>query len=65
MLSTVWAYDFSVASPSGHTLYYQIISGTTNVGLVNPGYNDYVSGEVVIPSTVTYDNTTYNVTELK
>ena len=69
VLQTVWAYDFSATSPSGHTLYYEIISGTTNVGVVRPGtdsiYNNYVSGSVVIPDTVAYNGTTYNVTELR
>ena len=59
MLQTAWAYDFSATSPSGHTLYYEIISGTTNVGVVRPGigyaYNNYVTGNVVIPDTVTYN----------
>ncbi len=67
VLPTVWAYDFSATSPSGHTLYYEIISGT-NVGVVRPGtgltYNNYVTGNVVIPATVVYNSTTYNVTEL-
>ena len=69
MVHTVWAYDFSATSPSGHTLYYEIISGTTNVGVVRPGttstYYNYVSGNVVIPATVTYNGTTYSVTELR
>ena len=69
MLQTAWAYDFSATSPSGHTLYYEIISGTTNVGVVRPGttstYYNYVSGNVVIPATVTYNGTTYSVTELR
>ena len=69
MLQTAWAYDFSATSPSGHTLYYEIISGTTNVGVVRPGtdstYDNYVTGNVVIPATVTYGGTTYNVTELR
>ena len=68
-ISQVWAYDFSAVSPSGHTLYYEIISGTTNVGVVRPGtsktYNNYVSGNVVIPATVSYNDTIYNVTELR
>ena len=68
-LSAVRAYDFSAVSPSGHTLYYEIISGTANVGVVRPGiesiYNNYVSGSVVIPATVAYNGTTYNVTELR
>ena len=69
VLPTAWAYDFSATSPSGHTLYYEIISGTTNVGVVRPGtdstYNNYVTGNVVIPATIVYNNTTYNVTELR
>ena len=68
-LHQVWAYDFSAVSSSGHTLYYEILSGTTNVGVVRPGtsstYNNYVSGNVVIPATVSYNGTTYNVTELR
>ncbi len=67
MVHTVWAYDFSATSPSGHTLYYEIISGT-NVGVVRPGegdsYNNYVTGNLIIPDSVTYNGTTYNVTEL-
>ena len=68
VLQTAWAYDFSATSPSGHTLYYEII-GTTNVGVVRPGNgstnDNYVTGNVVIPATVTYGGTTYNVTELR
>ena len=68
MVHTAWAYDFSATSPSGHTLYYEIISGTTNVGVVRPGtswtYNNYVTGNVVIPATVTYLGTTYSVTSI-
>ena len=68
-ITQAWAYDFSAVSPNGHTLYYKIISGTTNVGVVRPGsgdtYNNYVSGNVVIPATVSYNGTTYNVTELR
>ena len=68
MVHTAWAYDFSATSPSGHTLYYEIISGTTNVGVVRPGesdsYNNYVTGNLIIPGSVTYNGTTYNVTEL-
>ena len=65
VLQTAWAYDFSATSPSGHTLYYEIISGTTNVKVVRPGtssyYNNYVTGNVVIPATVTRGSSTYNV----
>ena len=67
VLPTVWAYDFSATSPSGHTLYYEIISGTTNVGVVRPedGSTYDITGNVVIPATVVYNSTTYNVTELR
>ena len=67
VLQTAWAYDFSATSPSGHTLYYEIISGTTNVGVVSPAtdYNSYIAGDVVIPDTVTYNSVTYTVTELR
>ncbi len=67
VLQTAWAYDFSATSPSGHTLYYEIISGTTNVGVVSPAtdWNSYIAGDVVIPDTVTYNSVTYTVTELR
>ena len=67
MLQTAWAYDFSATSPSGHTLYYEIISGTTNVGVVKPvaSFGSYIAGNVVIPNTVTYNSVTYTVTELR
>ena len=55
------AYDFSYTH-QGKTLYYYIISDST----VEVTYYDsnYVSGDVVIPSTVTYDGTTYSVTSI-
>ena len=60
------AYDFSAVSPSGHTLYYNIVDGHAEV--VRPGngfsYNYYVSGDVTIPDTVTFNNITYFVTVL-
>ena len=68
VLQTAWAYNFSATSPSGHTLHYVIISGTTNVDVVRPGtgstYDNYVTGNVVIPATVTYLGTTYSVTSI-
>ncbi len=67
VLPTAWAYDFSSTSPSGHTLCYERISGTTNVGVVRPttSSNSYIAGDVVIPDTVTYNGVTYTVTELR
>ena len=57
------AYHFPYTH-QGKTLYYDIISDST----VEVTYYidiDYVSGDVVIPSTVTYDGTTYSVTSIR
>ncbi|MBO7227567.1 MAG: leucine-rich repeat protein [Bacteroidales bacterium] len=59
---------FSAVAPSGQTLHYEIIN-YTDVAVVRPGtgnnYNNYVSGDLIIPDTVTHNGITYNVTELK
>lgn len=54
------AYDFV-----SDGVYYDIISGSTNVMVTykDKNYNSY-SGDVVIPSTVTNNGTTYTVTAL-
>ena len=52
------ASDFSYTH-QGKTLYYTIISSNT-AWVVN--YDDNISGEVVIPSSVEYNGTTYSVT---
>ena len=52
------AYDFSYIY-QGKTLYYNITSDST----VEVTYT-YISGDVVIPSTVIYDGTTYSVTSI-
>ena len=52
------AYDFSYTY-QGKTLYYNITSENT----VEVTYT-YISGDVVIPSTVQYDGTTYSVTSI-
>ena len=60
------AYDFPFTH-QGKTLYYNITSeNTVAVTYYTNNYNnyDYVSGDVVIPSTVTYDGTTYSVTSI-
>lgn len=63
-----YAYDFSATAPSGQTLYYKI-HDSTQVSVVSPytrsSDSNYVSGELVIPETVSYCGTTYTVTELK
>ena len=63
-----YAYDFSATAPSGQTLYYKVYD-STQVSVVHPRTNssdsNYISGDLVIPETVSYDGTTYTVTELK
>ena len=75
VLPTVWAYDFSVVVPSGQTLYFIIRTNTSSneVDVTYPnssatttseiyiGYTE-PTGNLVIPSTVTYNGTTYTVT---
>ena len=59
------AYDFFYTH-QGKTLYYKISSRNTVVvtRYSNPNYtvSSYISGDVVIPSTVTRNGTTYSVT---
>ncbi len=61
------AYDFEALSPSGHTLYYDTVDGEAH--LVHPNtattlFLSYIAGELVIPSTVTFDGVTYTVTAI-
>lgn len=71
LAAPVWAFDFSAVSPSGHTLYYNILNAR-EVELAYPGgssANPYAgfsmpSGALTIPSKVTHDGTTYTVTTL-
>lgn len=58
--STSWAYDFIV---DGIYYNYNGDGGTVSVTYKNKDYDSY-SGSVVIPSTVTYDGTTYSVTKI-
>ena len=67
---SVMAYDFSAASPSGHTLYYNILNGYAEVtfehfnsGYPSPTYAS-VSGRIVIPDTVSYNGTTFTVVSI-
>ena len=70
MLSTVWAYDFSAVVSSGQRLYFNINSDTVSVSVTYPAsyfyspYNGYTrpTGDLVIPSSVTYNGTTYQIT---
>lgn len=64
--ASAWAYNFSAVAPSGQTLYYNIVNGHAEV--VRPGtgsnYNNYVTGDLIIPSSVTHNGTNYAVTAL-
>ena len=70
MVHTVWAYDFSVVVSSGQTLYFNIDSNTVSVTYPSPyyysPYNGYTkpTGNLVIPSSVTNNGTTYTVTTI-
>ena len=56
--SSVWGYSFEVDG-----IYYNISDTVAVVTYKTTSYNSY-SGNVVIPSTVTYNMTTYHVTEI-
>lgn len=60
--SLSWAYDFTVENEDGVTIYYNLINGGTEAE-VTRGDNKY-SGDIVIPSTVSYDGKTYRVTSI-
>lgn len=64
---TAGAFDFSVVTPQGQTLYYTIVSGT-NVKVVAPSGNSWdfyesnmPEGSLQIPATVVHEGTTYTV----
>lgn len=65
------AYDFSAVSPSGHTLYYKTDAANGGVMVTyysrpygnNRGYSN-ITGNVIIPSSVTNAGITYMVTAL-
>lgn len=63
-------YDFSSVAPSGQTLYYIINLDDSTVSLYYPGmsygYCDFEepTGDVVIPETVTHNDTSYRVTTI-
>lgn len=59
------AHDHSEVSPSGHTLYYNIINGHAEVVRPSgPNTNNYVAGDVVIPGSITYNGSSYPVTRI-
>ena len=69
--SALWAYDFSAVCGSGQTLYYNITSSispytveVTKENASSPYYNTFPTGSLTIPSAVTYNGNTYNVTSI-
>lgn len=56
--NTLWAYDFSVDG-----IYYNILTDKTNEVEVASGYPKY-TGDIIIPSSVTYNGSTYSVTTI-
>ncbi len=64
-MATARAYSFSAVAPSGQMLYYNIINSSEHtVGVVTTGNNTYISGDVVVPSTVMCNGVEYTVTAL-
>ena len=71
MPKVAYAYDFSAVSPSGHTLYYNVVSTGVEVTYPNffsnwAGSSYYYNftkpaGMLIIPDTVSFNNTTYDV----
>lgn len=61
-----YAYDFTAVSPSGHTLYFILNNGSAEV--VRPDtvtvWTTYVTGDLIIPDSVTYNGVRYPVTTL-
>ncbi len=62
LFGTSWAYDFYAVSPSGQTLFYNII----NDGRVEVTWyqNEFQSGSLIIPGSVVHNGTTYSVTNI-
>ena len=61
------AYSFSAVCSTGQTLYYNISGSSVSVTRQNsssPYYSTYPTGNLVIPSSVTYNGTTYSVTSI-
>ena len=59
-----FAYDFYAVNDDGKTIYYNItLSANHTVKVTSYSYG-YYSGNVVIPSSVTYNETNYSVTSI-
>ena len=60
------AHDFSAVAPSGQTLYYTIVGSNVSVVQRTGGYINTTkpTGDLTIPSSVTYNGITYAVTSI-
>ena len=65
LIGSAWAqnYDFSAVAPSGQTLYYAIDTANVSNVIVTSG-EIQPAGNLVIPSSVTYNGNTYSVTAI-
>ena len=62
MVSTLsWAYDFEAKNEDGVTIYYNLINDGTEAEVAS---DIWYSGDIVIPSTVSYDDKTFSVTRI-
>ena len=64
-----FAHDIAVANADGVTIYYTYINNSTELQVSYRGssysyYSNEYTGNVNIPETVTYNNTTYSVTSI-
>ena len=66
LLCSVCCQDFSATAPSGQTLYYTIDGNTVRVtsGYSSYPYYTYPTGDLEIPSSVTYQGNTYSVNSI-
>ena len=63
------AHDIEVANADGKTIYYNFINNNTELavsyrGFYERDYSNEYAGNVVIPESVTYNGTTYPVTNI-
>lgn len=55
---------FSAVNSEGQTLYYQILSETDHTVALTKGKEKYKDEKYIIPESVNYDGSVYNVTEI-
>lgn len=65
--SPYYPYDFAIKNQQGKLMCYKILDpDNKTVAFVNPRYDsgNYVTGNVIIPSTISFEGTTYTVTTI-